>query len=106
MTITPNILEVFNWNELTQMYLSRTITVLNFWKENWPFQDGGLCHRNQSIDLLCKSVDWLLYDRSPGHEKVKVVVNKVKGFGLHETQTYMILLNPETLLKTDLKEKK
>ena len=26
--------------------------------------------RNQSIDLLCKSMDWFLYDRSLRHERV------------------------------------
>ena len=29
-----------------------------------------LC-RNQSIDLLCKSMDWFLYDNGPRHERVK-----------------------------------
>ena len=27
--------------------------------------------RNQSIDLLCKSMDWFLYDRNLRHERVK-----------------------------------
>ena len=31
-----------------------------------------LSYRNQSIDLLCKSVDWFLYDNGLRHEKVKV----------------------------------
>ena len=29
-----------------------------------------LSYRNQSIDLLCKSMDWFLYDNSPRHERV------------------------------------
>ena len=37
---------------------------------------GPLSYRNQSIDLqsidlLCKSMDWFLYDNSPRHERVK-----------------------------------
>ena len=30
-----------------------------------------LSYRNQSIDLLCKSMDWFLYDNDPHHERVK-----------------------------------
>ena len=30
-----------------------------------------LSYRNQSIDLLCKSTDWFLYDRDLRHERVK-----------------------------------
>ena len=33
----------------------------------WP-----LSWRNQSIDLLGKSMDWLLYDNGLGHERVKM----------------------------------
>ena len=28
-----------------------------------PFMTEALSYRNQSIDLLCKSMDWFLYDR-------------------------------------------
>ena len=31
-----------------------------------------LSYRNQSIDLLCKSMDWFLYDNSLRHERVKM----------------------------------
>ena len=34
----------------------------------------SLSFRNQSIDLLCKSGDWFLYDRDLHHEKVKTIV--------------------------------
>ena len=39
------------------------------------FYDGDLYHidRNQFINLLCKSVDWFLYDRDLCHEKVKAL---------------------------------
>ena len=29
-------------------------------------------YRNQSVDLLCKSIDWFLYDENIGLQKVKV----------------------------------
>ena len=35
------------------------------------FYDGGRYHKNQSIDLLSKSMDWFLYDNGPRHERVK-----------------------------------
>ena len=31
-----------------------------------------LSYRNQSIDLLCKSIDWFLYDNDPRHERVNM----------------------------------
>ena len=30
----------------------------------------SLLYRNQSVDLLCKSLDWFLYDREPCHDRV------------------------------------
>ena len=33
-----------------------------------------LSYRNQSIDLLFKSMDWFLYDNGLHHERVKVVI--------------------------------
>ena len=35
------------------------------------FMTEPLSYRNQSIDLLCKSVDWFLYDNGLRHERVK-----------------------------------
>ena len=34
-----------------------------------------LSYRNQSIDLLCKSMDWFLYDRTLRHERVNYILN-------------------------------
>ena len=34
----------------------------------------SLSYRNQSTDLLCKSMDWFLYDRELHHERVKEYV--------------------------------
>ena len=36
-----------------------------------------LSYRNQSIDLLCKSVDWFLYDNGLRHERVKGTVMQI-----------------------------
>ena len=49
------------WNGLTTIRLT--------------LHDGGpsLPHRNHSTDLQSKSLDWLLYDRSLCHEKVKLL---------------------------------
>ena len=33
----------------------------------------SLLYRNQSIDLLCKSVDWFLYDNGFRHERVNIL---------------------------------
>ena len=32
---------------------------------------GPLSYRNQSTDLLCKSMDWFLHDNGLSHERVK-----------------------------------
>ena len=34
------------------------------------FMKEDLSYRNQSINLLCKSIDWFLYDRDVRHERV------------------------------------
>ena len=34
-----------------------------------------LSYRNQSIDLLCKSMDWFLYDNGLRHERVNVDIS-------------------------------
>ena len=38
-----------------------------------------LPHRNQSIDLFCKSVDWFLHDNGPRQERVKTNFKKQKS---------------------------
>ena len=41
------------------------------------FNDGwSLSYRNQSIDLLCKSMEWFLYDRDICHERVNEKYNE------------------------------
>ena len=34
-----------------------------------------LSYRNQSIDLLCKSMEWFLYDNGLRHERIKISVS-------------------------------
>ena len=41
----------------------RNFSTHSWWK--------SLSYRNQTIDLLCKSVDWFLYDRNLRHDRVK-----------------------------------
>ena len=36
-----------------------------------------LSHRNQSIDLLCKSMDWFLYDRNLRHERANTPLSSI-----------------------------
>ena len=38
------------------------------------FMTKALLNRNQFIDLLCKSIDWFLYDRKLRYERVKLYV--------------------------------
>ena len=38
------------------------------------FMLESLSQRNQSIDLLCKSMGWFLYDRGVRHERVNILV--------------------------------
>ena len=38
-----------------------------------------LLHRNQSIDLQSKSMDWFLYDRDLCHERVKRLNKQLKN---------------------------
>ena len=40
-----------------------------------------LSYRNQSIDLLCKSKYWFLYDNGPRHERVK----RIYIYGTHHS---------------------
>ena len=38
----------------------------------------SLSHRNQSIDLLCKLIDWFLYEKDIDHERVKKLLLAAK----------------------------
>ena len=38
-----------------------------------------LSYRNQSTDLLCKSMDWFLHDNGLRHERVKIIVFKFQS---------------------------
>ena len=71
-----------NFNQVAlQLYRNHTSAWVFSCKFAAYFQDtsymntsGGLtlsC-RNQSIDLLCKSMDWFLYDKNLRHERVNL----------------------------------
>ena len=47
-------------------YSLRRALTLSWWR--------SLSYRNKSIDLLCKSMDWFLYDRDLRHERVNDLV--------------------------------
>ena len=40
----------------------------------------SLSYRNQSIDLICKSMDWFLYDRDLRHERVNPFLGQCSHF--------------------------
>ena len=60
-----------------------------------------LSYRNQSIDLLRKSIDWFLYDNGLRHERVRVVRGKGKP-----THSLLSTLWYQTLRKIMLCRKK
>ena len=54
-------------NIIKQTYSQKLLFILTLsWRK-------PLSYRNQAIDLLCKSMDWLLYDNGHRHERVKYV---------------------------------
>ena len=62
----------------------------------------SLSYRNQSIDLLCKSMDWFLYNRDLRHERFKRV-NSLKS--LRQKQRHWTLANTTRILDFLLKWK-
>ena len=49
-------------NKILFIILWKNALTLSWWR--------SLSYRNQSIGLLCKSMDWFLYDRDIRHKKV------------------------------------
>ena len=47
-----------------RMQMEETVSITLSWRRS-------LSYRNQSIDLLCKSIGWFLYDRDHRHERFK-----------------------------------
>ena len=45
-------------------------------------------YRNQSIDLLCKSMDWFLYDNGFRHERVKMNPNFIYRKDFHKVKYF------------------
>ena len=50
-----------------------------------------LSYRNQSIDLLCKSMDWFLYDNGLRHERVKFA-GEEKDFNVTIKENHLLAL--------------
>ena len=59
-----SIFDILRFFEALQMFFSKFLLTLS-WR-------GSLSYRNQFIDLLRKSMDWLLYDNDLRHERVKM----------------------------------
>ena len=77
------------YSDLMIENLFQTLT-LSWWR--------CLSYRNQSIYLLCKSIDWFLYDRNLRHERVNLLcyiypaiiyLLKVNNRNTHEVMKYV-----------------
>ena len=64
-----------------------------------PRQNSAL-YRNQSTDLLCKSMEWFQYDCDPSHERVK---SSWSGFVPKSLKISIIFLT-ETIFESDVVE--
>ena len=54
---------------------SKVSSLLTFFTKDLTLSSRrSLLYRSQSIDLLCKSIDWFLYDKDLRHEWVQEVV--------------------------------
>ena len=67
--ITPNTYIFVGLTKSMNMYICETGTVTLSWRR-------PIWYRNQSIDLLFKSMDWFLYDIGLHHERVKSTTYK------------------------------
>ena len=53
----------------------------------------SLSYRKQSTDLLCKSMDWLIYNRDLRHQKVKELSQNF-AFNIKRINKYLLPLKP------------
>ena len=53
---------------------------------------GPLSYRNQSIDFLCKSMDWFLYDNSLRHERFKYIYQLLRGESYIDFRTHCVIM--------------
>ena len=64
---------IFTWNITVKLLVSQIFSQILSWRRS-------LSYRNQSIDLLCKSMDWFLYDNGLRHDRVKFFLfSQTKG---------------------------
>ena len=54
----------------------------------------SLSYRSQSIDVLCKSMNWFLYDMDLRHERVNVRLLKGLFFLRHILKIFKLQVNP------------
>ena len=52
----------------------------------WRWLITSLSSRNQSMNLLCKSMNWFLYDRDILHDRVKLVIAEVLSICAKKTK--------------------
>ena len=57
-----------------------------------------LSYRNQTIDLLCKSMDWLIYDWISRHERVKEILNPFMANTSHHIEANQLICNTNQLV--------
>ena len=56
------------WTKLHAVECVIQSLTLSWWR--------SLSHRNQSIDLLCKSMDWFRYNKDLHHEWLSLIIEK------------------------------
>ena len=60
---------ILSWDDYLKIEETKTTLTLS-WRR-------PLSYRNQSIDLLCKAMDWFLYDNGLRHERVNVCTHDI-----------------------------
>ena len=67
----------------------------------------SLSYRNQFIDLPCKSMNWFVYDKDHHHERVKIKVFWIKGYGniisVHDATKNVLLRESNSTLNMFLR---
>ena len=64
-------------------------------RQLYVFHDEGPYHKkNQSMDFLCKSINWFLYERDHHHESVTYTVWTVSVFGVFLVRLFGIFFGP------------
>ena len=74
-----------------------TFLSLSIFSQPWFFLTLSwrkpLSYRNQAIELLCKSMDWFLYDNGLRHERVNLSSNPITAW---KVSKYGVISGPNT----------